>query len=399
MLLTLKVKLQPTMGQRKLLLDTMESFNAACNRISAEAFSTRTFNKVKLQHSLYKNIREEYHLSAQLAIRAISKVVESYKSTRAGIWERNKMHRALGEPIEVPEQIEFRKHGAVVYDPRILSFKGLDQASITTLEGRIIVPMLMGAYAKLEERRIKGQADLVYVDDEFYLCIVVDVPEKPPLTPEGYLGVDLGIVNIATTSDGIVYTGKDCDKTRQKYTTLKAGLQSCGSKRAKRTLKRISRKERRFKTNVNHRISKELVQVAKDTNRGIVLEDLTGIRSRTTVLPRARIAKQNSSRHEQRDRHSKWAFKQLRSFIEYKAAIAGIFVKLVDPAYTSQQCSECGYIDKNNRHGQEFYCLACGHTENADTNAAKNIQQRAGVNLPIVVRRIFGYSSHGEPSP
>lgn len=359
MLLTLKVKLQPTEEQRGSLLKTMERFNAACNSISKAAFSSKTYNKVKLQHLLYYDIRKEYGLSAQLAIRAISKVVESYKV------ERNALH-------------EFDEHGAIVYDQRILSFIGLDKASLNTVEGRIIVPMLMGAYAKLNERRIKGQADLIYIKGEFYLCIVVDVPEESPITPEGYLGVDLGIVNIATTSDGLKYSGEGCDKTRTKYSRLKAGLQSTRTKSAKRRLKIISGRERRFKTSTNHRISKEIVRSAKGTKRAIVLEDLTHIRSRTTV------------RHEQRERHSKWAFDQLRKFIEYKAKIAGVLVELIDGRNTSRQCSECGYVDKNNRRGQVFKCLTCGYEENADLNAAKNIRQRAAVDRPIAVCRASG---------
>ncbi|WP_174591798.1 RNA-guided endonuclease InsQ/TnpB family protein [Methanocella conradii] len=354
MLLILKAKLQPCEEQRRSLLKTMERFNAACNYISKAAFSSKTYNKVKLQRRLYYDIRKKYGLSAQLAIRAISKVVESYKV------ERNTLH-------------EFDEHGAIVYDQRILSFVGLDKVSLNTVDGRLIIPMLIGAYAKLDERRIKGQADLIYVKGEFYLCIVVDVPEESPITPEGYLGVDLGVVNIATTSDGVRYTGEACDKTRTKYCRLKAGLQSTWTKSAKRRLRIISGRERRFKTSINHKISKEIVQAAKGTKRAIVLEDLTYIRSRTTV------------RHEQRERYSKWAFDQLRSFIEYKAKIAGVLVELIDGRNTSRQCSECGYIDKSNRHGQVFKCLACGHEENADLNAAKNIRQRAAVNRPIAV--------------
>ena len=354
MLLTLKVKLQPTEEQRRSLLKTMERFNAACNYISKAAYASKTYNKVKLQHLLYYDVRTEYGLSAQLAIRAISKVVESYKVERA-----------------VPH--EFGEHGAIVYDQRILSFIGLDKASLNTVDGRIIIPMLVGAYAKLDERRIKGQADLLYVKGEFYLCIVVDVPEESPLTPEGYLGVDLGIINIATTSDGVKYSGESCDKTRTKYGRLKAGLQSCGTKDSKKRLKIISGRERRFKTSMNHKVSKEIVQSAQGTKRAIVLEDLAYIRSRITV------------RHEQRERHSKWAFDQLRKFIEYKAKMAGILVELIDGRNTSRTCSECGYVDKNNRHGQVFKCLACGHEENADLNAAKNIKQRAIVNRPIAV--------------
>lgn len=268
----------------------------------------------------------------------------------------------------------FDKHGAIVYDQRILSFKRLDKASITTINGRVVVPMVFGSYAKLEEKRIKGQADLIYVKGELYLCIMVDVPEETPLTPEGYLGIDLGIVNIATTSDGVIYSGDKCNKVREKFSTLKAKLQSAGTKSAKRHLKKISGKERRFKTNTNHIISKQIVQAAKGTNRAIAMEELTYIRSRITV------------RKEQRERFGKWAFDQLRQFIGYKAKLAGVLVTLVNPKNTSRECSVCGYTDKKNRKSQaEFVCLKCGHTENADYNAAKNISARTLVNAPIAI--------------
>jgi len=162
----------------------METFNRACDDISKEAYKSKTYNKYKLQHQLYYRIREQYSLPAQLAIRAISKVVDSYKT------ERQHLHL-------------FSPHGAIVYDQRIMGFKGLDKVSLSTLEGRVVVPLLIGGYAKLDQRRIQGQADLLYIKDEFYLCLVVEQSEAPPLTPEGYLGVDLGIVNLATTSDGV----------------------------------------------------------------------------------------------------------------------------------------------------------------------------------------------------
>ena len=109
MFLTLKVKLHPTEEQRRKLLSTMETFNAACDDISREAHEFKTFNKIKLQHRLYYRIREQYKLPAQLAIRAIGKVVESYRG------ERRHLH-------------VFDPHGAIVYDQRIMSFKGLDRA-------------------------------------------------------------------------------------------------------------------------------------------------------------------------------------------------------------------------------------------------------------------------------
>src|SRR4030042_1856501 len=139
MLLTLKAKLQPTEEQRRKLLSTMETFNAACDDISEAAYESRTFNKYRLQRRLYYRIREQHKLPAQLAIRAISKVVESYKV------ERRRLH-------------VFGRHGAIVYDQRIMSFNGLDMVSLATVEGRETIALLVGGYAGPAQRRIKGQA-------------------------------------------------------------------------------------------------------------------------------------------------------------------------------------------------------------------------------------------------
>ncbi|MCX6656230.1 MAG: transposase [Candidatus Bathyarchaeota archaeon] len=186
--------------------------------------------------------------------------------------------------------------------------------------------------------------------------------------------MDFGIVNIATTSDGVSYSGGEVEEARRRYTGLKTVLQRVGSESAKRHLRKLSGREARFKRQVNHIISKELVAVAKGTKRALALEDLRGIRSRVTV------------RRGQRGRHGKWAFDQLRAFVDYKAKIAGVPVLVVDPRYTSRRCSTCGHTEKLNRVSQSvFRCRSCGHVENADLNAAKNIQWRAGVNQPIVV--------------
>ncbi len=186
--------------------------------------------------------------------------------------------------------------------------------------------------------------------------------------------MDLGIVKLATSSDGVSYSGDEVESVRVGYAGLKGELQRVGSESAKRHLRRLSGRERRFKRQVNHKISKELVVVAKGTKRTIVLEDLRGIRSRSTV------------RREQRERHGKWAFNQLRAFIEYKARVAGVPVLMVDPRDTSRRCSVCGHVEKGNRVSQSvFRCRRCGFDEDADLNAARNIRWRAGVNQPIVV--------------
>ena len=172
----------------------------------------------------------------------------------------------------------YRTYGAVVYDQRIMSFKGFDKVSLTTIEGRETIPLLTGGYARLSQRILRGQADLIYVKKKFHLYIVAEQPEETPLIPEGYLGVDLGIVKLASTSDGISYSGEDVDAVREHYAEVKAELQSVGSKNSKRKLKRIAGREARFKRYTNHVISKELVAVAEGTRRAIALEDPRGIR-------------------------------------------------------------------------------------------------------------------------
>ena len=120
-------------------------------------------------------------------------------------------------------------------------------------------------------------------------------------------------------------------------------------------------------------ISKRLVSKAKDTHRCIALEGLKGIGERTVV------------RHSQRRRHKSWAFNQLRQFIAYKAGIAGVLVKLVDPKHTSQTCPQCGFVSKSNHVSQSlFSCKVCGFASNADLTASLNIRDKAIVNLPIV---------------
>jgi putative transposase len=243
--------------------------------------------------------------------------------------------------------------------------------------GRLLIPFSVGEYAQLEQRRVRGQADLIYDNKKktFYLCVVVEAPEDTLYNEEGCLSVDIGIANIATTSDGQMFSGDKADNVRARYTRYKAALKSKGTKSAKRHLKKTSGKERRFKTNLNHCIAKTLVGMANGTERVIALEDLKHIGSRVTV------------RRAQRERLGKWAFGQLRQFITYKAQLNGVPVAVVDARNTSKQCSRCAHIDKENRKTQaEFVCVSCGHAENADINAARNIASRATavVNQPIV---------------
>ncbi len=357
---TLMVKLAPSKEQHDALLKTMERFNEACNYASQVAFETKTYGQFYIHRLIYHELRERFGLSAQMTIRAVAQVSESYKA------DRNTQH-------------SFKPHSAMVYDSRILSWKGLDKVSILTLSGRQIIPTRIGAYQTTRIDHKVRQSDLILRDSVFYLAVVVDAPEPTPDDPTGYLGIDLGIVNIAADSDGVTYSGGQVNGLRKRHAKLRSKLQANGTKAATRLLVKRSRKEARFATNINHTISKRLVTKAKGTGRGIALEDLSGIRDRITV------------RKSQRRQHSSWAFLQLRHFIEYKAKLAGVMVKLVDPRNTSRTCPECGCVDKANRTSQsQFSCVSCKFSGLADTVAAGNISRRAAINQPYILPALVG---------
>jgi IS605 OrfB family transposase len=361
----LVVKLAPTSDQSAALLRTLEAFNAACNDIAGVAFAERSANKIELQKRVYYDIRERFGLSAQMCIRAIAKVAEAYKRDRE-------------------KRPTFRAHGAMTYDERILSFPRIDRASLLTLDGRVDVPFRSGAYQEARLDRIRGQADLLYRNGTFYLACTVDAPEPTPNEPAEYLGVDLGVITLAATSDGELLnhtTGPKhahVNQVHARYSRFRAKLQKKGTWSARRLLRKRSGRERRFVRDVNHCLSKAIVSTAQGTGRGIALENLNGIRERIRARRTVKGKRQRRVLHN-------WAFFHLRAFIAYKAQAAGVRVVLVDPAYTSQTCSRCGHCEQANRKSQSrFLCRnpLCGFSAHADLNAASNIARRAAVNRP-----------------
>jgi putative transposase len=270
---TLLVKLAPTPEQSAALLRTLETFNAACNDIAGTAFAQHSANKIDLQKLVYYDIRQRFGLSAQMCIRAIAKVAEAYKRDRT-------------------IRPAFRPQGAMTYDERILSFPRVDRASLLTLDGRVEVPFRFGMYQEARLDRIRGQADLLYRNGTFYLACTVDAPEPPPDEPSEYLGVDLGVITLAATSDGELLnhtTGPKhahVNQVRARFSRFRTKLQKKGTKSAKRLLKKRSGRERRFARDVNHCVSKAIVSTAQGTSRGIALEDLKGLRERAGTSQR-----------------------------------------------------------------------------------------------------------------
>jgi IS605 OrfB family transposase len=348
MKLTAKIKLQPTPDQAQTLLETIKQANAAADYISQVAWDSQTFTQYRLHHLVYYEVKERFGLTAQVVVRAISKVVDAYK-------------------LDKDTQRTFKPHGGIAYDDRILRYyPDQQEVSIWTIAGRMKIPFVAGPNQLELLKYRKGESDLVYIRGHWFLLATCEIETPDQISDiEGVLGIDLGIVQIATDSEGNQYSGSEVLSVRKRRRRQRKRLQKKGTKSAKRRLRKLSGKEARFSTHQNHVISKQIVKTAVDTNQAIALEDLKGIRLRARFRKPQRI-----------DLHS-WAFAQLGSFIVYKAALAGVPVVFVDPAYTSQTCSACGYIDKKNRTSQSnFSCRSCGHADHADRNAAMNISVR-----------------------
>ncbi len=352
MYLTAKLKLRPSVAQTAALARTLAACNAACDSISAAAWEAKTFRQFDIHRLCYRQTRENFGLSAQATVRCISKVADSYK-------------------LDKTSRRRFRSTGSTAYDSRILSYNlEASTVSLWSVEGRLNIPFVCGERQRALLANRKGETDLAFVRGEWYLLAGCVLPDAPLSVVTEFVGVDLGVVNIAS---GNQYSGSEVKSVRYRHRRLRAKLQKRQTRSAKRRLKKLAGKEARFARHTNHVIAKQIVETAKRTGRGIAIEKLTGIRERIRA------------RRKQRAVLHSWAFSRLAAFLTYKAKLAGVPVVAVDARNSSCECAECGHIDKRNRLRQSvFRCLACQYAAHADTNAARVISGRATVGAPNV---------------
>jgi putative transposase len=366
--LTVSCKLKVSQSQAAKLDATMDAFVQALNWVNQNT-PEKVANAVKLQSLCYREIRARFGLSSNLAQQVCRRLAGARKVAR----QKNRPVKAF-------------KRGFATYDARIFSFREKDwTVSLTTVGGRERFELAIGRYQReqLAGSNPKSATLVKRRDGSYYIQICVE--KKPPKQQDTdkVIGVDLGRIDIAHTSEGKNWNGQQLNRVRDHYSRLRAVLQRKASKgtrssrrRCRELLQRLSGKERRFqsrqrcvaKTWVNHRISKAIVSRAKATNSAIALEDLTGIRER--------VNQQSRSKAERR-RANSWAFYQLRQFLEYKALRAGVALILVPPAYTSQTCHRCLHIhpdpEQSYRSGKKFKCGHCGWEGDADLNGANVI--------------------------
>ncbi|WP_327396199.1 transposase [Streptomyces phaeochromogenes] len=316
MKLVVQVKLLPSPEQAAALLATLRACNRAADHVSQVAFGSGVKDRNGLQKLVYADIKAAFGLSAQPAVRVVKKVVDAYSALAAGLKagrlggpSSRRYRSAVGAPVG------FRPEAAQPFDDRCLSWQtDARTVSIWTVDGRMRGIRYTGSPDQLktlaEYRR--GESDLVRRGGKWFLIATCDLPDPEVYEPVDWIGVDRGIVNLATTSDGSNYQGRRLNRYRRWQARKRAELQARRTRSATRRLTARAKKEQRHATQVNHRISKEIVSVAQRTGRGIAVEQLDGIRERVRL------------RRDQRATLSSWPFHQLGQHLAYKARRAGV---------------------------------------------------------------------------
>jgi putative transposase len=348
--LSVKCKLIVPVEYRPKIDETLQGFADACNQILEVAKRDQCWNTTKLHHKVYKPVREVTGLKANHVCQAIRRVIGNAKAVK---------------------QIHKFRPTSISLDVRTFKYIESEQTAGVTLKcGRVNFKLSIGGYqiALLRGQVLTSAILCKSKKGDYYINFVVEIDTPPTGKTPKVIGVDLGRRDLATTSCGKSWDGSQIQGVRDQFSKVRANVQSKRSRSSRRLLRRLSGRERRFQEWVNHNISKQLVQLAQSSNAALAFEDLTGIRDRLNTKPRSKT---------ERRRTNNWAFYQLRIFVGYKAAIAGVPLVFVPPAYTSQTCSRCRHIHpvKGNsyRNGKKFKCGHCSLEHDADVNAAINI--------------------------
>ena len=334
----------------------MDKYRAACNYVANYVFQTHDLKHSSLQEALYQDIRERFGLKAQMAESVLKTVIASYKTilTNQSKWIKP----------------DFSKPQYDLVWNRDYSLSR-EVFSVNTLNGRIKLPYFTGGMEKYFDctRYSFGTAKLVKKHGKYFLHISVttDVPESLYSEIRNVVGVDRGINFIVATYDSrhksVFISGKAIKQKRARYKAVRRELQQRQTPSARRRLKAIGQRENRWMQDVNHCVSKALVE-SNPEHTLFVLEDLSGVRSATEKVRR-------------KDRYVtvSWAYYDLEQKLKYKAALKQSSVLNVDPHYTSQACPRCGHTEKANRNRKMhiFCCKACQYKSNDDRIGAMNL--------------------------
>src|SRR6266540_157876 len=366
--LTLKIKLETTAQAAQSLSETQKAYVVALNHTSAVAFEKKVFNSVALHHITYRDVREATKLPANLVCSARNVAAEAYKR------DKDKHHR-------------WKETAAMRYDARTLTVKLEEEyATLTTLDGRARVKLILSDYHRQYLDRtweVEPTATVSRKGRIWYLHLIVtrDIAESQS---EARIGVDSGIVRIATTSTGKVFNGGTIKHIRERRFKQRRDLQSARhkSRNQRRLLKRLAGKEKRSVDWLLWNVANGIVDEALKAGAGtIAIEDLKGIRTRIKCAKKQRLIMHG------------WPFASLFAKIRHVAGKRGVKVVSVDARNTSRRC-RCGHVDKANRTTQStFRCVVCGYSHNADYVASHNVAVR------YVEQRCESVTTRSESAP
>lgn len=356
--LTYAVRVEVSPDQSRVLSDTCAAYLDCCNVVSKVAWEHKVLGQKALHRLVYRRLRDEYQVKSQMAQSSIIRVIGNYRTIK-------EMH---GSPWAT-SQPQYHSSGYDLLWNRDYSILKDGRLSISTIDGRIKVPVDWAHVPEAYRHGKFGTARLLNRNGKWLLLIPSTVELPEPSQPQQVVGVDMGVRFLATTYDSegrtVFYDGKEVKRKREHYKKLRASLQKKGTRSARRRLRKIGKRENRWMRDVNHQVSKALVN-RQSKHTLFALENLSGVRRAT-----------EKARVQDRYVQVSWAFYQLRQMIEYKAKKAGHSVVVVDPRYTSQTCPTCGVVRKANRRKKthEYQCLNCGYRSNDDRVAAMNIQR------------------------
>lgn len=355
-----------TDGQRQLLDETIREWQNACNISSEIGWERGQAQKTSLQDLAYDDVREQTDLGSQHAILATHQAAAAL----SGIDEIEQLNENYNT-----SRPEFTSD-TIKYDRRTMTLFADGTVSLATIEDRIRCPLaLPDDEDGYQHHYISGEdwelteSTLSKRDGDYYLHLGFRKPKPEPKVDSKaddedrtVLGVDLGIVNIATTSTAYFASGSELRHRHREFERIRGDLQQTGTQSAHRTLQQMSGREFRYLRDELHQVANDVVDEALDHDcEYIAFENLKHIRERSPPV---------QSFH-------KWAHRELVALVEYKAAAKGIQIEFVSPKNTSRRCPECGHTSENNRAEQpEFECGECGLTANADYVGAKNVGLR-----------------------
>jgi putative transposase len=361
------------------LLEQASRYAQVFNHVISFGLDNGISNAVELHHKTYYTFaNQKDFLPSQLIISARQKAAETIRGWLTAKNKRDKQilkqqemqakgkhfHKLL-QPISRPIS---RGILAMRYDARCFTIDFKTRTiSFSSIMGRQRIKFNANPYYARYYAGKVCSADLCWhkKQGQFFFHITLEFPD--PVIPESkkILGVDLGLNNLAVSSDGKFYMKHSVRDRVAKLRGLKSRLQSKGTPSAIRHLRAVSQKEHRFRRDVNHCVTKQIVCQAKSHGYDtIAIEDLKGIRQQSRELRKSFRARLNS-----------WPFDQFRGFLTYKATAEGITVLVIDSRYTSQKCSRCGNVLKTQRRGNDFHCVSCGYQNHADLNASYNISK------------------------